>query len=79
MLKGLWFYNAGLYNGLPLDDRSALEQVLAERPRGAPRPRPVRLLPELRRRARVRRTGAPGPLVHDRGRRRRSTPPTSRA
>ena len=31
MLKGLWFYNAGRYNGLPLDDRSALEQVLAER------------------------------------------------
>jgi arylsulfatase len=36
LLKGLWFYNAGLYNGLPLDDRSALEQVLAERPRAAP-------------------------------------------
>ena len=35
-LKGLWFYNAGLYNGLPLDDRSALEQVLAERPTPAP-------------------------------------------
>jgi arylsulfatase len=38
MLKGLWFYNAGRYNGLPLDDRSAIEQVLAERPRpSAPR------------------------------------------
>jgi arylsulfatase A-like enzyme len=35
-LKDLWFYYAGIYNGLPLDDRSALEQVLAERPRGAP-------------------------------------------
>jgi hypothetical protein len=35
-LKNLWFYNAGIYNGLPLDDRSALEQVLSERPRGAP-------------------------------------------
>ena len=34
-LKGLWFYYAGRYNGLPLDDRSALEQVLAERPRAA--------------------------------------------
>jgi arylsulfatase len=34
-LKGLWFYNAGRYNGLPLDDRSAIEQVLAERPRAA--------------------------------------------
>jgi arylsulfatase len=39
-LKTLWFYYAGIFNGLPLDDRSALEQVLAERPRGAPdRPR----------------------------------------
>jgi arylsulfatase len=34
-LKGLWFYYAGIYNGFPLDDRSALEQVLAERPHGA--------------------------------------------
>jgi hypothetical protein len=34
-LKQLWFYYAGIYNGLPLDDRSALEQVLAERPHGA--------------------------------------------
>jgi arylsulfatase A-like enzyme len=35
-LKALWFYNAGLYHGLPLDDRSAIEQVLAERPHAAP-------------------------------------------
>jgi len=35
-LQSLWFYYAGIYNGLPLDDRSALEQVLSERPRGAP-------------------------------------------
>ena len=35
-LKNLWFYYAGIYNGLPLDDRSALEQVLAERPSGTP-------------------------------------------
>jgi len=35
-LKDLWFYNAGIYNGLPLDDRSALEQVRADRPHGAP-------------------------------------------
>jgi len=34
-MKALWFYNAGRYNGLPLDDRSAIEQVLAERPRAA--------------------------------------------
>lgn len=32
-LKDLWHYCAGIYNGLPLDDRTALEQVLAERPR----------------------------------------------
>ena len=35
-LKSLWFYNAGIYNGLPLDDRSAIEQVMAERPHGTP-------------------------------------------
>ena len=27
-LKGLWFYYAGRYNGLPLDDRSALERYV---------------------------------------------------
>lgn len=36
LMKGLWFYYAGIYNGLPLDDRSAIEQVLAERPKGSP-------------------------------------------
>jgi arylsulfatase A-like enzyme len=36
-LKSLWFYNAGIYNGLPLDDRTALEQTLADRPSGTPR------------------------------------------
>ena len=35
-LKGLWFYYAGIYKGLPLDDRSALEQVLSDRPHGSP-------------------------------------------
>lgn len=41
-LKSLWFYYAGIYNGLPLDDRTALEQVLAERPQpAAPRERYV--------------------------------------
>ena len=35
-MKGLWFYYAGRYNGLPIDDRSAIEQVLAERPRPSP-------------------------------------------
>ncbi len=34
-LKALWYYYAGIYNGLPLDDRSALEQVRAERPHAA--------------------------------------------
>ena len=37
-MTALWFDCADRYNGLPLDDRSALEQVLAERPRAsAPR------------------------------------------
>lgn len=35
-LKELWFAKAAEYNGLPLDDRSALEQILAERPSGTP-------------------------------------------
>jgi arylsulfatase len=36
-LKARWFELAEQYNGLPLDDRTALEQTLAERPSGAPR------------------------------------------
>jgi len=52
-MKSLWFYYAGIYNGFALDDRSALEQVLAERPRGGPVPRPIHLLPRLCRRSRV--------------------------
>jgi arylsulfatase len=36
VLKGLWFYYAGIYNGLPLDDRSTLEQVLSPRPNAGP-------------------------------------------
>jgi arylsulfatase A-like enzyme len=35
-LRELWFYYAGIYNGLPLDDRTALEQVLADRPKPGP-------------------------------------------
>ena len=35
-LKSLWFYYAGIFKGLPLDDRTALEQVLSERPKGGP-------------------------------------------
>jgi arylsulfatase A-like enzyme len=31
-LKGLWFYYAGIYQGLPLDDRSALEILASPRP-----------------------------------------------
>ena len=34
--RACWFYYAGIYNGLPLDDRTALEQMLAERPQAAP-------------------------------------------
>ena len=31
-MKGLWFYNAGVLSGLPLDDRSALEILTSDRP-----------------------------------------------
>ena len=31
-LKGLWFYYAGVYSGLPLDDRSAMEVLTSPRP-----------------------------------------------
>lgn len=41
-LKGLWFYYAGLYRGLPLDDRTALEQLRTPRPQPSePAPRYV--------------------------------------
>ncbi len=41
-LKGLWFYWAGKLNGLPLDDRTAREQLTKERPQpSAPRDRYV--------------------------------------
>ena len=36
MIK-LWFEKAEVYNGLPLDDRNALEQTLADRPSGTPK------------------------------------------
>jgi arylsulfatase len=31
-LRGLWYYYAGIYKGLPLDDRSALELITTPRP-----------------------------------------------
>ena len=34
-MKELWFYYAGVFKGLPLDDRNALEQVLSDRPHPA--------------------------------------------
>jgi arylsulfatase len=41
-MKGLWSYYAGIYNGLPLDDRSALEILSTARPEpGEPRNRYV--------------------------------------
>ena len=30
--QGLWFYDAGVYEGLPLDDRTALEIISSRRP-----------------------------------------------
>jgi arylsulfatase len=35
-MKGLWFYNAGVYSGLPLDDRSAMEILTSDRPLPSP-------------------------------------------
>ncbi|MGB5169095.1 MAG: arylsulfatase, partial [Acidimicrobiia bacterium] len=35
-MKGLWFYNAGVYSGLPLDDRSAMEILTSDRPQPSP-------------------------------------------
>jgi arylsulfatase len=35
-MKGLWFYNAGIYEGLPLDDRSAMEILTSDRPQPSP-------------------------------------------
>ncbi len=35
-MKARWFELAEEYNGLPLDDRTALEQTLADRPSGSP-------------------------------------------
>lgn len=41
-LKGLWFYNAGVYKGLPLDDRTPMEILTSARPEpGEPRARYV--------------------------------------
>ncbi|BBL68772.1 arylsulfatase [Methanoculleus chikugoensis] len=34
-LKGLWFYYAGIYQGMPLDDRNPLEIYLTPRPQPA--------------------------------------------
>ena len=64
-LKSLWFYYAGIYNGLPLDDRSALEQMLAERPHGAAGSSAVHLLPACSRCPRGGRCRDQRPLVHD--------------
>ena len=36
-MKARWFELAEEYDGLPLDDRTALEQTLAERPSGSPK------------------------------------------
>ena len=67
-LKGLWWYNAGLYKGLPLDDRSALEIMSQERPQPSKSRRPLRLLRRHRGRPRVGRRQRAPPLVHHRGR-----------
>ena len=43
-LKGLWYYYAGIYNGLPLDDRSALEILSCPTARTFETAKPLRLL-----------------------------------
>lgn len=61
-LRDLWHYEAGRCNGLPLDDRTALEHILDERPHAAqPRSRYVYYPPEPTspRKPERRSTGAP--------------------
>ena len=63
-LKGLWWYNAGQYKGLPLDDRSALEIMSQERPSPpvtAPATSTTPTRPTSRRRWRSTSDGAPTP------------------
>ena len=73
-LIALWWAEAGKYGALPLESRSAIEILGAERPQLS-EPRPVRLLPRRRRSARVRRPEHPQPLLHDRRRDSRSRRP----
>ena len=79
VMKGLWFYYAGQYNGLPLDDRSALEQVLAERPRGGPVASAMRFYPHMADVPESDGTTDQRALVHHRVRSREWTRPTPRA
>ncbi|MEZ5141834.1 MAG: arylsulfatase [Acidimicrobiales bacterium] len=68
LLKDLWFYYAGIYNGLPLDDRSAPRTGPGRAAARGRAPRPVRLLPGRVRRARVGGPVGQRPLLHGRGR-----------
>ncbi len=68
-LKGLWFYYAGIYNGLPLDDRTAIEQVLAERPRRWPARDRYIFYPNCADVPESAGSGHPRPVVHHRRRR----------
>ena len=67
-LKQLWFDCAEKLNGLPLDDRSAIEQVTRRASARGRTARALRLLPRLRRRSRGGRRAHQRPLLHDRGR-----------
>ncbi len=69
-LKALWYYNAGLYNGLPLDDRSAHRAGARRAAAGRRAARPVHVLPGHRGRPGVGRPDHHRALVHDRRRRR---------
>ena len=73
-LIALWWTEAGKYQALPLESRDAIEIFMTERPQLAEAPQPLRLLPRLRRSARVGGAQHPQSLLHDRRRSRPSTP-----
>ena len=74
-----WFELAEEYNGLPLDDRTALEQMLAERPSGAPTRDRYVYYPDCASVPEQSAVADQRPFVHDLGRGARRRRPTPRA
>ena len=66
-LKGLWWYYAGIYKGLPLDDRDRARDHLGRAAAAERAARPLRLLPGRGRGAGVGLGQRPAALVHDCG------------